>query len=211
MTIEHIEKSIADAVAGKSNLTPELLAIRGFSTPTLRHLYNNLCNIEGTYLEVGLFCGASFCASFNKKCTSIGIEDHSQDFSAGFEQVKKELKENLEKFADRANEMHVHFIDCFSVAKSTIPDNIDIYFFDGFHSEETQRNALPHFFDKMAKKFIWIVDDINWSYVKSGTDLAIEDLKDKMQIEQSWVLRGQYENNDPIWHNGIVIFLINKK
>jgi hypothetical protein len=211
MTIQHIEKSIADAVAGKSNLTPELLAIRGFSTPTLRHLYNNLCNIKGTYLEIGLFCGASFCASFNEGCVSIGVEDHSQDFSAGFEQVKQELKENFEKFKGRARATEIIYGDCFGIGKWQLPNNIDIYFFDGFHSEETQRNALPHFFDKMADRFIWIVDDINWSYVKSGTDLAINDLKDKMEIEQSWVLRGQYENNDPIWHNGIVIFLINKK
>ena len=211
MNIEHIEKSIADAVAGKSNLTPELLAIRGFSTPTLRHLYNNLTDIDGTYLEIGLFCGASFCASFNRNCTSIGIEDHSQDFSAGFEQVKQELKDNFYKFNGIAKEAQIHYTDCFAMDKSVLPNDIDIYFFDGFHSEETQRNALPHFFDKMAKKFIWIVDDINWSYVKSGTDLAINDLKDKMEIEQSWVLKGQYENNDPIWHNGIVIFLINKK
>lgn len=211
ITAEHIQSSIDNAIAGKSNLTPEILAVQGFSTPTLRMLFNNLCNIDGTYLEIGLFCGASFCSSFNHKCTSIGIEDHSQDFSAGFEEVKKQLKDNVEQFKDRAKEVKVHYADCYSMDKSVIPDNIDIYSYDGFHSEEMQAKALPEFFDKMADKFVWIVDDINWDYVASGTNIALESLKDKIEIEKVWMLRGYQLQNDPIWHNGAVIYLINKK
>ncbi|HEY6435054.1 MAG TPA: hypothetical protein VIY47_00565, partial [Ignavibacteriaceae bacterium] len=60
MTVEHIEKSIADALAGKSSLTEDILNIRGFSPATIRRLFNNLCDTGSpvTYLEVGLFCGA---------------------------------------------------------------------------------------------------------------------------------------------------------
>lgn len=211
ITQEHIQSSIDNAIAGKSNLTEETLAVRGFSTRPIRHLFNNLCDIEGTYLEIGLFCGASFIASFNKNCISIGVEDHSQDFSEGFEQVKKELKENIETFKGNAKEVNVHYDDCFTMDKSILPDNIDIYFFDGFHSEETQTKALPYFLDKMADKFIWVVDDYNWTYVESGTKLGLEELKDKIEIEKAWILRGQNLLNDSIWHNGLIVLLINKK
>lgn len=208
---EHIQKSIDDAMVGKSNLTQESLSVRGFSTPTIRHLFNNLCNINGIYLEIGLFCGASFCASFNEDCIAIGVEDHSQDFSEGFEKVKQELKENVEKFKGRAKDVAVHYADCYSMDKSVIPNDVDVYFYDGWHSEDHQRKALPEFIDKMAEKFVWIVDDFNWDYVKSGTDLALSDLRDKIEIEKVWLLRGYNLQNDPIWHNGIAIYLINKK
>lgn len=159
MTVEHIENSIAKALKGESNLSQEQLNVRGFSTPTIRHMFSNLCDIEGTYLEIGLFCGATFVSSFNKNLTAIGIENHSQDFSEGFDLVKKELKDNVDANVDKAKEVHVHYADCFAMDKSLLPDNIDIYFFDGFHSFETQSKALPHFIDKMANKFIWVVDD----------------------------------------------------
>lgn len=211
MTKEFIDNAIQNAVEGKSNLTQDILNVRGFSTPTIRHLFNNLCNIEGTYLEVGLFCGASFCASFNKNCTAIGIEDHSQDFSEGFEKVKEELKDNLRMFKYRAKEVQVHYADCFSIDKSLLPDNINIYSYDGWHSEEHQTKALPYFFDKMADKFIWIIDDINWDYVWTGTNNGLIQLRDYIEVEHCRVLRGYQLQNDPIFHNGVAIYLINKK
>ena len=212
MTIEHIEKSIADAVAGKSNLTPELLSIRGFSTPTIRMLFNNLCNTGKpiTYLEIGLFCGASFCASFNENCTSVGVEDHSQDFSEGFDKVKQELKDNVEAFSGRGNDVKVHYADCFNMDKSVLP-KIDIYSFDGFHSFDTQYKALPEFLDYMKDKFVFLCDDYSWGYVKEGTDKAMYDLtlSGKIKIEAKWVL-GEGCHNHPIWHNSVAVYLINK-
>lgn len=211
MTAEHIEKSIADALAGKSNLTEEVLSVRGFSTPTIRHLFNNICNIKnGNYLEIGLFCGATFCSSFNEDTVSIGIENHSQDFSAGFDVVKKELEDNFKKFSNRAKDAHVFYHDCFE-GELSYPFKFDIYFYDGFHSEDLQAKALPYFFDKLADKFIWIVDDFNWQLVADGTSRGLEELKDKIDIEKCWVLRGYHLQNDPIYHNGIAIYLINKK
>lgn len=211
MTQQHIEDSIQAALGGKSGLSQSVLDIRGFSTPTIRHLFSNLCNINGTYLEIGLFCGATFVSSFNEKLTTIGIENHSQDFSEGFEKVKDELKNNISIHADRAKEIYVHYEDCFAIDKALLPDDIDIYFFDGFHSFETQSKALPHFIDKMAKKFIWVVDDFNWQYVADGTNAALEQLKDEIEIERVWLLRGYHLQNDPIYHNGLCIYLINKK
>lgn len=210
ITAEHIQNSIDNAVAGKSNLTEDILKVQGFSTPTIRHLFNNLCNVEGTYLEIGLFCGASFTSSFNPNCVSIGVEDHSQDFSAGFEQVKQQLKDNVDKFSDRAKEVQVHYTDCFSMDKSVLPP-IDIYSFDGFHSFETQKRALPEFLYNMKNKFVFIVDDFSWDCVKNGTDAGLAELSDKIEIEQVWVLRGYHLQNDPVWHNSVAIYLINKK
>jgi hypothetical protein len=211
ITAEHIQTSIDNALAGKSNLTEDILKVAGFSTPTIRHLFNNLCNIEGTYLEIGLFCGASFTSSFNPNCVSIGVEDHSQDFSAGFESVKQQLKDNVDRFSDRAKEVQIHYTDCFTMDKSVLPDNIDIYCYDAEHSTESTAKSLPYFVDKMADTFCLILDDINWAMVSDGIDIALNELKDKIEIEKVWVLRGYHLQNDSIWHNGLKVYLIKKK
>ena len=153
----------------------------------------------------------AFCSAFNDSLTAIGVEDHSQDFSEGFEQVKKELKENLAEFTPRAKEVKVHFEDCFKMDKSLLPDNIDIYCYDAEHSMESTAKALPYFFDKLADKFILILDDVNWQCVLDGINIALEELKDKIDIEKVWMLRGYNLQNDPIYHNGVAIYLINKK
>lgn len=211
MTVEHIEKSIESALSGKSKLTQDILNIRGFSTPTIRHLFNNICNLEkGNYLEVGLFCGATFCSSFNEDTVSIGIENHSQDFSIGFDKVKEELEINFKKYSHKAKDAHVFYGDCFDESTLLYPFGFDVYFFDGFHSEETQSKALPYFLDNMANKFVFIVDDFSWSYVKDGTLKGFENLKDKIEIEKEWIL-GEGLQNSSVWHNGVAIYLINKK
>lgn len=204
MTKEFIDEAISKALNGQSGIDQDVLQIKGFSTPTIRGLFHALCDQDRpvNYLEIGLFYGGSFFAALNKKVTAIGVEDHSQDFSEGFENVKKELKENYEKFKDKGNAVHIEYADCFTMGKDVIPDGIDVYFFDGFHSHETQAKALPHFFDKMADRFIWVVDDFNWEYVASGTNAALIELEDKIEIEHCRVLRGYLLNNDPIFHNG---------
>ena len=213
MTKEFIDEAINKAVNGQSGIDPEVLQVKGFSTPTIRGLFHSLCDQDRpiNYLEIGLFYGGSFFAALNKNVTATGVEDHSQDFSEGFENVKKELKENFEKFKSGGNEVNIIYADCYTMDKSEIPDNIDVYFFDGFHSHETQAKALPHFFDKMADRFIWVVDDLNWDYVASGTNEALVVLQDKMEVEHCRILRGYHLNNDPVWHNGVGVYLIKKK
>jgi hypothetical protein len=211
ITVERVNLSIQRALEGQSNLSQGQIGARGFSTPAMRRLVNNLCQGVDLYLEIGLYCGATFCSSFNKSTTSIGIEDHSQDFSAGFETVKKELQENINSFLDRAKEVKVHYEDCFKMDKTVLPDNIQIYYFDGEHSEESQAKALPHFIDKMADTFLFIVDDWAWPSVFNGTNKGFQEISEKIEIAYHWPLRGYSLQDDPIWHNSVGLFLINKK
>ncbi len=210
MIQEHIQQSIDNAVAGKSNLTQEILNIRGFSTPTIRHLFNNLCNIEGNYLEIGLYCGASFVSAFNDGCNCIGIENHFQDFGEGFELVAQELKDNINTFSGRAKDVKVHYDDCFTMDKSVLP-KIDILYYDGFHGFDETAKSLPAFIDNLADKAIVLYDDVSWKQVWQGIDKALFDLKDKIEIEKCWSLRGYYPENDAVWWNGLNVYLINKK
>lgn len=209
MTKEHVERSILDAAAGVSGIDEFIDTVRGFSTPTMRRLFHNICSAGGVYLEVGLYCGATFVSSFNKDLISIGVEDYSQDFSIS--SVKQELEENINKYYPLAKEVKIYEDNCFAIEKDKLPDNINIFFYDGNHSEENQAKALPHFLDKMADRFLYIVDDTNWGEVKIGTLKGIAALQDKIEIENSWELVGGRLQDDPMWHNGMCLFLIKKK
>ena len=212
ITQQHIDSSITAALSNDS-LPQYVYDVRGFSTKFMRNLFHEICNIPTgcTYLEIGLFCGGTFLSSFNKNTVSIGIENHSQDFSEGFDLVKKELKENVENHKWWGKEVQVHYDDCFNMDLSKLPDNIDILCYDGHHDEIYQEKALPHFFDKMANRFIMIVDDWAWDSVFNGTNKGLSALADKLEVERVWPLRGYSLHNDPVWHNGVGIFLINKK
>lgn len=209
MTKEHVENSIRRAIEGDSELSEFVLNVRGFSTPTMRRLFHNLCDISGTYLEVGLYCGATFVSSFNKNLVSIGIEDYSQDFSV--ESVREELEENLNKFSPVAREVIVHYENCFMLDMNKLPSSIDILFYDAEHSEYNQTRALEYFLANMADRFLYIIDDTNWPEVKKGMLIGLDAIKSKIKIEESWELTGKFLQDDPVFHNGLCIFLIKKK
>lgn len=211
--ISHVDNSIVNALSAESNLTEEILKIRGFSTPTIRHLFNNLCNIKGQYLEIGLYCGATFCASFNKDLTSVGIEDFSQNF--GVDSVERELMDNIEraKLSQEPRMVATENRDCFKtnwLNEQPPTGNFNILFYDGEHSKESQAKALPHFLDNMADRFLFIVDDFAWTPVHEGTEIGFQQLKDRITIEKEWKLKGKKDHDDPIFHNGVGIFLISK-
>lgn len=209
MTIEHITNAINKALADQSDINTDIYNVRGFSTPTMRRLFHELTNLEKcNYLEVGLYCGATFVSSFNKGCFSIGIENFTQPF--GVETVKEELEQNVNRFSQASGNVQLYDHDCFTFDISKLP-HIDIYFFDGEHSEESQAKALPYYFKSLKPTFIFIVDDYNWDSVRKGTEKGLAELSDKIEIVKDWKIRGLNSQDDEIWHNGAYIALINKK
>ena len=90
-----VENSLVLALNGVSGLTPEVLAVKGFSTPTMRHLFNNLGAGVSKYLEVGVWLGGTATAAVfaNKELESLLIDNISQDFSE--QNVLSQLQLNL--------------------------------------------------------------------------------------------------------------------
>jgi hypothetical protein len=170
---------------------------------------HELCKEAKTYLEVGLYCGATFVSSYNPKLRAIGIENYSQDFSVST--VKQELEFNLETFKGLAESVVIYWDDCFKVDREFLSKDIDIFYFDGTHDFDSQRKAFPYFIDNLSDTALIIIDDISWDVVKAGTEAGLKDIEDKVTIEKTWELRGQRPNDDPQWHNGINLYLIKKK
>lgn len=223
----HVERSIEQAKAGKSHADPAALSIKGFSTPTMRHLMNNLCSIpRSTYLEIGCWHGATFCAavSNNPDLNALGVDDFSQPF--GTEDVRASLEDSWVrhitgrvarsfKGAPGAHPGWVEFLDADAFAPATmerLPKEVDILFYDAVHSEEAQRKAMTHFIPCLAETAIIVVDDFQWEPVHRGTLAGLHDasmMDGGFLVDKQWILSdGQADG--PIWHNGMAIFVCRK-
>lgn len=215
----HVAHSIQRALLGQSYLDPEVLKIHGFATPTIRHLFSNLCHHDGLiYLEVGTFCGATFVAAFNNNpIAAVGIDNFSQPFDQTG--VKEQLYANFERWRLTAGAASFIDGDAFKIPFSDLPGGIGIYYYDGEHSFESQAKALPHFFSLMADKFLFIVDDFQWEQVERGTKAGFAELmtaeyliEPMVKIEHEWHLHGEdrTRNDHPIWWNGVALYLCSK-
>lgn len=211
----HVAKSIERALLGDSKLDPEVLKINGFATPTMRHLFSNLCNIQDcSYLEVGTFCGATFVSAFNNNpIHAVGIDNFTQPFEQTG--VVDQLRENMERWKETAKNVWFFKGDCFDLSSNDLRQlrdrrPFDVYYYDGEHSYDNQARALPAFFDLMADQFIHIVDDFQWDDVKRGTEDGMKVLAPRLKIEHEWHLNGERMHDDPIWWNGVAIYVCSK-
>ncbi len=210
--IAHVDDSIAKALRHESGIDESVLTLTGFSTGVMRRLMNNLCRLpkdDPAYLEIGLYAGATFCAAINNnpKLTAIGIEDFSQPF--GRKNIREELENNIARYRHDACDVTIIDADCFVVS---VPEQqvLDIFFYDGEHSVESQSKALPHFLDAMAPLFLFVIDDTNWKTVQDGTRAGFDALAGKVAINKTWVLTGAKAQDDPIWHNGMHLYACSK-
>lgn len=212
--IQHVDDSIAKATRHQSWIDESVLSLTGFATGVMRRMVSNICHLpkaNPAYLEVGLFGGATFCAAMsnNPTLTAIGVENFSQPF--GKEGIRQELEANIEKYRLNARFAKLINSDCFTVRMAEIPLPIDVYYFDGEHSFESQAKALPYYFDALAPLFVFMVDDAHWSSVHEGTIAGFETLKDRVKIEKSWALDGVLPQDDPVFWNGMELFVCSKK
>jgi hypothetical protein len=211
--IAHINESIVLAIQGKSLLTERELSIKGFSPPTQRHLWNNLMRELGFYVEAGLYGGGSFFSALkgNSHLTAIGIEDFSQNF--GDPSIGAHLRENIAHYKDEGFFNKVEECDFFASDLSFISGgdlaDVDAFYYDAVHDEESQAKALPHFFDKLTDTFLFLVDDADWPQVARGTARAIESVSGKAKVIKQWHLTGGVPDHYQ-FHNGILLTLMQK-
>ena len=127
---KHIEQSFESAENNISKLPDKILKFRGMSGVKTRHLYNNLCNLEGiNYLEVGLYTGSTFISAiFNNNINCTGIDNWSLKPEA-----KDLFEERLDKYKE-GNNVNCIENDCFDIDASSL-GKFDIYLYDGKHGE----------------------------------------------------------------------------
>jgi hypothetical protein len=200
-----IKKAIEDAGNLRSKITPEAMTtMEGLSSPRVRHLLNNLASQAKSYLEIGCYLGGTLRAALhgNNHLYAAAVDNFSMS------------PETREQFFKNTEGLNFDFFeeDSFSMDITKIKQPIELYFFDGCHSVESQYKAVSYFLDAMADEFVIIIDDWDMNKVRVGTHTALIDRKIKPL--EKYELRGASGQSDDkrkeVWWGGLGIFKIKK-
>ena len=176
--INAVKNSVDDANNNLSQLNNEILMLCGFSGIKTRHLLNNLCkNLSIVkkikYVEVGTWMGSTLISASYKNYNMYvyGIDNWSEFNENNSGTI---CKENINKLLTLEKEnITIVEKDCFSINKDDININttglIDFYMFDGYHTYDTQKDAITKYKQFFADIFVVYIDDWSWERVQKGT------------------------------------------
>lgn len=200
MTVEEARNTVEVAIEAAENnitLSSQTLALAGMNSPKVRMFLNKMGSQVDTYLEIGLWKGASVISALegNSNLTAIGCDNWSQ-FRGPVEEFEKNIAERLP-----GGVLHVYHMDCYSqefLDKLDAHPKVDAFYFDGDHSYEAQYKAVELAQKVMGDTMIFIVDD--WKkWGKAPTLDAIKALD--IKVEQFWEL-------DSGWWEGWGVFVL---
>jgi hypothetical protein len=175
------DNGLAAAEALQSKLTEVVLAIESQTGPMTRHLLNNLIASFATpvvYLEIGLRYGGSFISALyeNQVKQAYGIDLPVIENVVG---IRETMLANLNRFITPAspawNRITLHFEGCWTFEPHRLRTPVNIYLFDGPHTEEDHRMALVHYAQCLDRNFIYLVDDWNWDATRNGTEKGLKE------------------------------------
>lgn len=178
--------------------------LQGLSSPMVRHLLNNLAAQSKSYLEVGCYLGGTLKAALhgNEHLYAAAVDNFSMS------------PETRGQFYKNTDALKFDFFDedSFKMDIKKIRQPIELYFYDGHHSVESQYKAVSHFVNAMASEFVMVVDDWDMNKVRVGTHTALIDLKIK-PIEKYELKGASGQANEErlkVWWGGLVVMRIRK-
>ncbi len=204
---------LADAVAVSlrdervmSPLPYDLLWMPGHTSPKQRTLLNLVCeelNTECTYLEIGVFHGASLIsAAYDNNGHFWGVDDWSYG-------TKENYRDAYHQFSPACVEARIIEGDIRKLPLDKLPQNVNVFYFDANWTDEASVNTLWQLQSRLADTFILIVD--NWSrpYVRRLTYEALKDLE--YSVYASWQLTSEADCDINGWWSGWGVFVVEKK
>lgn len=204
--IEAIIQSIADAKQGLSKLSIDMVEYPGYTSHGNKRLFNNLGRYFEKYLEVGLHKGSTFISALHgNEMKGIGIDNWSQFQEGGvtknmaYEHCKRWLAPNQYSLIERD---YYDLAPLYESGELKL-EEVDMYFFDGEHSYESQKWGITHFVPKLKKGCLVIIDDASWEDVRRGTYDGIKELG--LEIEYENLLWDSKQEGE--WWNGLFLFI----
>jgi hypothetical protein len=100
-------------------------------------------------------------------------------------------------------------VHCFKIIPEHIVNEpITVYFYDGFSSFDSLKQAFTYYNQVFNPLFIAVVDDWNWDFIRNGTRAAFEELKYEVIYEVELPAKGNGDRKQ--WWNGLYVALIRK-
>lgn len=176
----------------------------------VRKLLNTAVRASESYLELGVYCGGTFCAAMygNDDVPAVAIDSWRETFGITVKSGIKP-KDEFHKNTKRFIKAPFTFIESDHWDVKTLPFSPRLFFYDGDHSIMAQEKALTHYAPMCADIFIYLVDDFNWDRVRAGTLLGIQKAGLRI-IKQEWLGSGAPESDGLHYWNGVGMFLLAK-
>jgi hypothetical protein len=214
------QRAISEAEASRSALPPAVLALEGYSSPTVRHFLNNLCRFAAVrYLEVGTWKGSTLMsAAYGNRGSFTAIDDFSHHVQSRREgQEARATLGRVRRRFRRQCRTRFHDSDCWDQAlRRRLPRGVNVYFYDGRHTYEDQYRAFTHFDPVLASPYLGVVDDWNRPYVRQATRDALAHLGHQVVWERELFTRGWFRQHLtgewtlPHWFNGLLVAVLRK-
>ena len=180
----------------------------GLTAPRVQKLLHGLSKHCKNYLEIGSALGSTAVAVIDNPNINVTCVDNwSQDIQP--ESGEFELPNNLiDAFMKNITRpITVINSDLFAVDTSKIKD-IDLFFYDGPHDEETTRKAVEHYKDSIADVSIMIFDDANWEGVVAGASIGIMNSGFKILYQKKML---NHAEDSFQWWNGLYILVVERE
>lgn len=208
--IKALKLAIENADELKSELPLEQFSVPALTSLRIRHMLNSIGKLGTKYLEVGVHKGGTFTASVagNDNLKEIVAVDSFESDAHNEDKARPQFENWASKFVPSQSSFKLIVSDSFQVDLNEVPKGIDVYLYDGDHSEEYQRKALTYYKDNLADEFIFLCDDFDWSEVQQGTRKGIEDAGYIIIFEQYMKSKGSHDNDS--WWNGFYVALLRK-
>ena len=198
-----VTKELVDSVNYHVNLPTE-----GLSSPKIQKLMFGLSTHCKRFLEIGSGFGTVTMAISDEleeiHCVdnwSIDIQPESEDISLPNNSKDLFLKNIGNK------KIIIHDTDIYSVDTSKI-NNIDLFFHDGPHDQESVSSSVRYYKDCFADVCILVFDDANWEGVVSGANEGINESGLTVMYDKKML--NSVENFNQ-WWNGLYIVVVKKE
>lgn len=214
---KHIDQSIHWGEREVSKLTQDVMNIHGITSNKIRCFLNNICSIGGTYLEIGVFRGATFCSAiYQNDIHAIGLDNFaspnlmpmgvSQKLANYMKQridvpPQEDFLNNVKQFGN-PEKLDVYKTDYTTFDYSELP-KLDIIFYDGDTRFRDQYVTIKKLIPLFSEETILIMDDWNWN--SGAIDRLISEEGLIITHQREIITSGEDMNS--FW-NGLGIFLI---
>lgn len=227
LTQKVVQAALEVADSEQSKLGEREKEIFGLSSMRLRALINNICHNAKSYLEIGVYRGATLIsAAYGNKTNVTGIDNFRYEEREAkklapegriWDNMRSQLLANIDKYADghapvitdniRIIEQSFEDVDW-----DTVENNIEVCFFDITPVSETQYNI---FFEKVLPKLAQqaVIIFSNYSSEVSAENLnkALESNKDSFDINFKFQRISSGLSDATYYYSGILIMGVENK